>query len=69
MGSVGASSPAIERLWSVEDLSEYLGVSAMTIYYWRTTGYGPKGTRVGRYVRFRPDEVRAWYEAQSQEAS
>ena len=41
----------------------------MTIYYWRMTGYGPKGTKVGRYVRYRPDEVRAWYEAQSQEAS
>ena len=57
-----------ERLWSVQDLSEYLGVPVMTIYHWRRTGYGPKGTRVGRYVRYCPDDVRAWFEAQSEKA-
>ncbi len=57
-----------ERLWSVQDLSEHLGVPVMTIYYWRTNGYGPRGTKIGRYVRYRPDEVRAWYEAQTKKA-
>jgi hypothetical protein len=40
----------------------------LTIYYWRRTGYGPKGTRVGRYVRYCPKDVRAWFETQSQKA-
>ena len=26
--------------------------------------YGPRGTRVGRYVRYNPDDVRAWFVAQ-----
>lgn len=60
-------SPA-ERLWTVQDLSEYLGVPVMTIYHWRRIGYGPEGTRVGRYVRYDPAEVQAWFKAQSRKA-
>jgi hypothetical protein len=30
--------------------------------------YGPRGTRVGRYVRYRPEEVRAWFDKQGREA-
>ena len=37
----------------------------MTLYHWRRTGYGPQGTRVGRYVRYRPEEVRAWFESRA----
>ncbi|GAA1846831.1 hypothetical protein GCM10009772_25160 [Pseudonocardia alni subsp. carboxydivorans] len=56
------------RLWGVQDVSAYLGVPVMTIYHWRRTGYGPKGTRVGRYVRYRPEDVRAWFDRQCREA-
>lgn len=55
-----------ERLWTVQDVSNYLGVPIMTIYHWRQTDYGPKGTRVGRYLRYREEDVRGWFEAQSQ---
>ena len=55
-------------LWGVQDVATYLGVPVMTIYHWRRTGYGPKGTRVGRYVRYRPDDVRAWFDQQYREA-
>lgn len=53
-------------LWTVEDVSDFLGVSVMTIYHWRRTGYGPKGGRVGRYLRYRPEDVRSWFDAQTQ---
>lgn len=53
--------PRPERLWSVQDLADYLGVPIMTIYNWRSTGYGPKGVRVGRYVRYESEEVRTWF--------
>jgi excisionase family DNA binding protein len=49
-----------ERLWGVADVSEYLGVPVKTIYRWRTQGYGPHGRRVGKYLRFKPDDVVAW---------
>lgn len=49
-----------DRLWGVRDVAAYLGVPVQTVYQWRTTGYGPKGARVGRWVKYRPDDVRAW---------
>lgn len=52
------------RLWSVQDVATYLGVPVMTVYHWRRIGYGPEGGRVGRYVRYRPEDVRAWFDEQ-----
>ena len=49
-----------DRLWSIEDLSTFLGVPVPTLYRWRTIGYGPKGLRIGRYVRYQRDVVYAW---------
>ncbi len=56
---------APERLWTVQDLSDHLGIPVMTIYHWRRIGYGPTGTRVGRYLRYRPEDVRTWFDAQT----
>jgi DNA-binding transcriptional MerR regulator len=52
------------RLMSIEDLSDHLGVPINTLYKWRTKGYGPAGRRVGNYLRYRPEDVDAWIEAQ-----
>jgi predicted DNA-binding transcriptional regulator AlpA len=41
------------RLWTVEDVSNYLGVPGSTLYQWWTKGYGPAGRRIGKYVRYR----------------
>jgi predicted DNA-binding transcriptional regulator AlpA len=49
-------------LWSVEEVSAFLGVPVKTLYEWRRKGYGPRGTRVGRYVRYKPDGVVAWFD-------
>lgn len=51
------------RLWGVQDVSDFLGVPVKTLYTWRHHGYGPKGRRVGRYVRYDPDDVREWFES------
>jgi predicted DNA-binding transcriptional regulator AlpA len=51
------------KLWGIKELSDHLGVPAQTIYQWRTKGYGPPGRRVGKYVRFVPEDVRAWIES------
>lgn len=52
------------RLMSIEDLSDHLGIPVNTLYKWRTKNYGPAGCRVGKYVRYRPEDVDAWIEAQ-----
>lgn len=53
----------IAPLWTVQDVSEYLRVPVQTLYSWRTNGNGPPARRVGKYLRYRPDEVVAWLEA------
>ncbi len=55
-----ATRPAGDRLWTVDDLSVYLGVPKKTIYAWRTAGKGPKGFRVGKHLRWHPRTVFAW---------
>lgn len=54
-----------ERLWTVDDVAEYLGVPKQTLYQWRTRGYGPHGCRVGKYVRYRRVDVDSWLDAQT----
>lgn len=53
-----------ENLWSVAEVSAYPGIAVKTLYQWRCHGEGPRGYRVGGYLRYRPDEVRAWVDAQ-----
>jgi predicted DNA-binding transcriptional regulator AlpA len=50
-----------DRLWGVREVAEFLGVPAATLYQWRYQGYGPPGARVGRYLRYDPRDVRAWF--------
>jgi excisionase family DNA binding protein len=49
-----------KKLLSIEDLADYLGVPKGTLYQWRTKGYGPTGVRVGKYVRYRAEDVDTW---------
>jgi DNA-binding transcriptional MerR regulator len=53
----------MSKLWSIEDVSEFLGVPVKTLYGWRSKRYGPPGKRVGRYVRYRPEDVVAWLDS------
>jgi predicted DNA-binding transcriptional regulator AlpA len=57
------------RLWTVQDVSEYLGVPVSTLYDWRCRGCGPRAKKVGRYLRYRPDDVRAWFDALADDAA
>ena len=54
------SKASLERLLSAQDLADYLDVPLKTIYAWRYRGQGPRGFRVGRYVRFRSTDVQLW---------
>lgn len=54
-----------ERLMSLSELSEMLGVPMSTLYGWRYKGEGPAGYRLGKHVRFRRRDVEAWLEKQA----
>ena len=53
-----------DQLLTVEELADYLGVPVATLYQWRYRREGPPGFRVGRYVRYRRTDVKAWIERQ-----
>ena len=58
-----------EKLMSLTDVSEMLGIPVHTLYRWRHNGDGPAGYRVGRHVRYRRDAVEAWLEQQADKRS
>ncbi|MFB7373175.1 helix-turn-helix transcriptional regulator [Streptomyces sp. NPDC056222] len=53
-----------DRYLTPVDVAELLGVPIETIYQWRRKRTGPRGFRVGRHVRFDPNDIRAWVESQ-----
>ena len=59
-GSSGSASEGQEPLWRVADVAAYLGIPVNTLYQWRYLGTGPRSYKVGRWVRYDPDEVRKW---------
>ncbi|WP_082592705.1 MULTISPECIES: helix-turn-helix domain-containing protein [unclassified Phycicoccus] len=52
--------PSCARLWTLQDVSDFLNVPMGTLYQWRVRGEGPPAFKVGRHIRFDPDRVRAW---------
>jgi hypothetical protein len=53
-----------DRLWTVHDVSAFLGVPVGTLYQWRYLRVGPPAYRVGRHIRYDPAAVRIWLDAQ-----
>ena len=54
-----------ERLMTLLEVSQLLGVPVATLYRWRHRGEGPSGYRIGRHVRYRRAAVEAWIETQA----
>jgi excisionase family DNA binding protein len=47
-------------LGTTEEVAAYVGVPKTTLYQWRLQAKGPRGIRIGRYLRYRWDDVEAW---------
>lgn len=60
--------PDRQRLWTLDEVAEYLQTPKKTLYDWRSRSIGPRGIRVGRNVRYRPEDVDAWLDERSQAA-
>ncbi|SHH12613.1 Helix-turn-helix domain-containing protein [Streptoalloteichus hindustanus] len=52
----------LHPLWGVDEVSAYLGVPVKTLYQWKWRGEGPPVRKVGRYLRYDPAAVRAWFD-------
>lgn len=50
------------RTWTDIEVAERLGVSRFTVRSWRLKGTGPKFLKMGRAVRYRPEDVQEYEE-------
>jgi len=55
----------VEKLLSTKEVADAIGIASETVRHWRQTGRGPTVVRVGRYVRYRPEDVESWLDSQS----
>lgn len=52
------------RLWTTEETAAFLQVPKATLYQWHYLGVGPKPGRVGRHLRYDPEDVMRWFRQQ-----
>lgn len=57
----------MDDLISPTQLADYLGVPVRTVYAWNHHGTGPTPIRLGKHVRYRPADVEAWLDRQTQD--
>lgn len=57
-----------ERYLTTDEVAEMTRTSVWTVHYWRQTGSGPPGFKLGRRVLYAESEVRAWIERSRQQA-
>jgi excisionase family DNA binding protein len=55
----------LERMITIEEFAEALGVSVQTVYSWNSQGVGPRYIKVGKHCRFRPAEIQKWLESRT----
>jgi predicted DNA-binding transcriptional regulator AlpA len=55
-----------DRLWTTEETAKFLRIPKATLYQWHYLGIGPKPGRVGRHLRYDPDEVKDWFRQQQE---
>ncbi|GIE90515.1 helix-turn-helix transcriptional regulator [Actinoplanes regularis] len=54
---------ASKGLWTHEEAAEYLGIPPQSLYYMTYRRTGPKSFKVGKYRRYRKQDIDAWLEA------
>jgi predicted DNA-binding transcriptional regulator AlpA len=54
-----------DKLMSLTDVSEMLGIPIHALYRWRHNSDGPISYRLGRCTRYRREAVEAWLEQQA----
>ena len=59
----------LEKVWTVEELAEFAGVSASTLYHWRWQGKGPEAFKVGRVLRYPDSDIETWLEVLGREVA
>lgn len=53
-----------DRLLSIGEVSEYLGIPVGSLHLWRTKRTGPPAFRVGKHLKYMQADLVAWVEAE-----
>ena len=53
----------MDSYMTTDEVAAQFRTSPATVRYWRHTGYGPRGIKVGRRVLYRESDVQAWIDA------
>ncbi len=53
-----------ERLWTVNEVADYLGVTVSCLHGWRYKRTGPPAAVIGGKLRYRSQDVRGWVDHQ-----
>jgi hypothetical protein len=48
------------RLMTTIEVAAFLSIPVTTVRQWRYMGIGPRAFKVGRHLRYDPDEVARW---------
>jgi len=59
-GQTAGAATGVRRLATPSEMAAYLQVPVKTLYTWRYQGKGPRTHSVGRYLRYRWEDVEAW---------
>jgi excisionase family DNA binding protein len=54
-----------QQLLSSGTVAEFLGLPVRTLDQWAYRGVGPRYVKVGRYRRYRPEDLEQWIELQT----
>jgi excisionase family DNA binding protein len=54
----------MSELLTIKEAGAYLKVSVETLRKWRAQGRGPKAVKLGRHLRYRPEDIDQWIKEQ-----
>jgi predicted DNA-binding transcriptional regulator AlpA len=57
------ASNGIETLLNEHDVAHITGLSVASVRRWRLLKIGPRATKIGSAVRYKPADVKAWLDS------
>ena len=53
----------LENLLNEYDVARITGLSVASVRRWRLRKIGPRATKIGAAVRYKPDDLKAWLDS------
>lgn len=60
---MGTLNSGIEALLNEHDVARITGLSVASVRRWRFLKIGPRATKIGAAVRYKPEDVKVWLDS------